>query len=183
MADGDAEIRDMAELLGKDYRSSRDLRTTIDAVLRGLAGDVFDDMISSLDRAIQYLSHTRPSRRLAAIDIITNHFRRGQECLDLLMRIADTDADAFVRASARLCILSTRNLDTHDWAKRYLAQCVCDDHLPEGIRVACYSRLHGDDVYLSPECPYIKYEQGMFRFPDDVAWAFVRCCLQGRNGD
>ncbi len=146
----------------------------IEKNLEDLAGSNLEIMKGSIIETEKNLNHINPKLRCAAIIILCDYFFACQERLSTLETILREDADENVRLTVLDCISRCYMKRKNNKITKLLATIVYDDSESLNFRIPVYNSL-----FLITGMPVEKYplfllSKGLFRFPEDVDWEFVK---------
>jgi hypothetical protein len=138
-----------------------------------LAGDLVDEMLESPERAKRFLDHPEPLTRIAAVDVLSQHWKSPAGLATVFERMAFEDGDLRVRGVALTAFALCYSYTDDTRVGRVLARIVRDEEQPARFRSAAYRglfRLRGRILGLEGLCPPPPSSP---RFPEEIDWPFV----------
>jgi hypothetical protein len=123
--------------------------------------------------AERYLEHPNRDYRLAALEILRDHWKTGRQSAATWERLLDTDEDVVVRGAAATALGSLFESTNDRRIGRLLARIVEDASQPEGLRTSAYLALRELVEGWEVATQYMLTLPIGAGLPDDLDWSLV----------
>jgi hypothetical protein len=160
-----------------DEEIMKTVREKFMTMLEEQSGPIVRELARSKAATDQNFHHPDAKTRFAALSVADMIWGVTQEIADMCEELAVMDSDAKVRGAAVMCLKGYYRKTNLPRIVKLLATIVLNEKESVDVRDLAYSGL----FFLREPDPLKWPLHHVFKFPDDVDWAFVGECLQSER--